>query len=656
MYTYLFKEILLDMKYNKEALAIIVAHWKKNKKVSTLELLFIDNFVEKYHSANAVRLYSRCDFIYEDLNQALRLLQGDTIVKMGFFIHDLHREIKKLHKEQTAVSNGEPLTLYRGQALSKADFERLKVREGRLMAFNFFLSTSANRAVSLMYAESNSAKPNMVGILFHLKIDRKNASTPFADIHRISRYPEENEILFSMHPVFRIGEISDVEGMKNVKQVSLTLTADNDEDLLKMSECMKQKLTGDNPSARLAKLLIMTEHFGAAEELYRALLKQQPSSTDAASYYHHLGFIKDKTRHDKGEIKDKTRNYREAIEKYEMAIAIREENLHRELNWLARSSRLLSEANAQVGNILEAKHCRDMADEYQNLISLLQLPARASHHDETEATNTLASSQEEIDGRKTVLATALYLLATTYDNLGALHKEIEEYAKALRFHYKALDIRAGICSEKHSSLAISYNNIGRVFFSMGQKEGAWSVFKKALEIAQEAFVDLDPALATCLNNIGTMLSEMGKYSEAKICIERALTIRTRILPANHRDLSATHAALGTVNFEMERYSEALSNHQKTLDAWLTDPLVDQKELVTCYNNIGVVYWQLFLNCVGNGDSQQATHYFDNARNHLERARFVSEKHFGTEAAETKKVRNDIQWMEIVFERIGPRLY
>ena len=85
MYTYLFKEILLDMKYNKEALAVIVAHWKKNKKVSTLELLFIDNFVEKYHSANAVRLYSRCDFIYEDLNQASPTVTGRYHREDGLF-------------------------------------------------------------------------------------------------------------------------------------------------------------------------------------------------------------------------------------------------------------------------------------------------------------------------------------------------------------------------------------------------------------------------------------------------------------------------------------------------------------------------------------------------------------------------------------------
>ena len=430
---------------------------------------------------------------------------------MGFFIHDLHREIKKLHKEQTAVSNGEPLTLYRGQALSKADFEGLKARKGGFDGFQFFPIDECESGCFLdVMRKANSTKPNMVGILFRLEIDRKNVSTPFADIHRISRYPEENEILFSMHPVFRIGKVSVVEGHDNVYQVLLTLTADNDEDLLKMTECMKKKLTGDNAQARLAKLLIKTEHFVAAEELYKDLLKQEPSSTDAASYYHHLGFIKDKTC-----------NYQEGIEKYKTAIAIRERNLHREFSWFAESYRLISDAHEYVGNIQEAKDCRDMADKYQDLISLFQLPARASHHDETEATITLASSQEEIDGRKTVLATALHLLASTYDNVGVLHKETEDYTKALPYHYKALDIREGICPEKHSSLAISYNNIGKVYFCMGQKEGAWSVFKKALEIAQEAFVDLDPDLATCLKNIGTMLSEMGKHSEAQICIERS---------------------------------------------------------------------------------------------------------------------------------------
>ena len=648
MYTQLLKENLLDMEYNEKALKDMVAHWMQKKNLATSELEFINNFVQKYDSTNAIRLYTHRTCIYRAINEALRLLKADVIVKMGFFVQDLHQEIKKLHKEQTHLSNGERLTLYRGQGSSEADLEGFKAREGGLVAFNGFLSTSVDRDVSLALAESNSKdpeSPNQVGILFRLTVDPKNASTPFADIRHVSKHPEENEILFSTHPVFRIGKVSVVEGYDNVYEVLLTLTADNDEDLLKMTGFMKKKLTGDNAQARLAKLLIKTEHYVAAEELYKDLLKQEPSSTDAASYYHHLGFIKDKTC-----------NYQEGIKKYKMAIAIRERNLHREFSWFAESYRLISDAHEYVGNIQEAKDCRDMADKYQDLISLFQLPARASHHDETEATITLASSQEEIDGRKTVLATALHLLASTYENVGVLHKETEDYTKALPYHYKALDIREGICPEKHSSLAISYNNIGKVYFCMGQKEGAWSVFKKALEIAQEAFVDLDPDLATCLKNIGTMLSEMGKHSEAQICIERALTIQTRILPANHRDLSSTYAALGTVYFKMERYSEAISYHQKTLDSWVKDLSADQKELTTCYNNIGVVHWQLFLNCVGNSDSQRAKHHFDNARSHLEHARVVSEKHFGLEAAETKKVRNDIQWMQIVFDRIGDRFY
>ncbi|CAF0750095.1 unnamed protein product [Adineta steineri] len=126
-------------------------------------------------------------FLYPMLNRALRLMDCDIITHMGFFIGDLHRQIEQLHKEQyagTTVAN--TFTIYRGQGLSTGDFEKMSKIKGGLVSFNNFLSTSKDREVSYAFAESNQTNPDLVGILFVIKADPSQSTTPFASIAGIS--------------------------------------------------------------------------------------------------------------------------------------------------------------------------------------------------------------------------------------------------------------------------------------------------------------------------------------------------------------------------------------------------------------------------------------------------------------------------------------
>ncbi|CAF3469752.1 unnamed protein product, partial [Rotaria sp. Silwood2] len=54
------------------------------------------------------------------------------------------------------------------------------------------------------------------------------SSTPFALIDEYSAIPQEQEILFSMHTVFRVGEIKQSASNSRLWEVQLTLTDDND--------------------------------------------------------------------------------------------------------------------------------------------------------------------------------------------------------------------------------------------------------------------------------------------------------------------------------------------------------------------------------------------------------------------------------------------
>jgi hypothetical protein len=122
------------------------------------------------------------------LNRGLRMMDIQIIIKMGFFIHDLHRHIEQLHLEQFS-NESESFVVYRGQGLSKLDFDKMFKAKNELLSFNNFLSTSKDRDVSFTYAQCNQDNPDLIGVLFVMTI---NPSSP---THLVYRFPTSIIIL-----------------------------------------------------------------------------------------------------------------------------------------------------------------------------------------------------------------------------------------------------------------------------------------------------------------------------------------------------------------------------------------------------------------------------------------------------------------------------
>jgi hypothetical protein len=113
----------------------------------------------------------------------------DIIIKMGFFIGDLHRHIEQLHKKQfDGKHSGKTFTVYRGQGMSKTALEEMSKIKGGLISFNNFLFASKNRTVSLDFAHRAVSNPDLVCILFVMTIDSSQSTTPFASIVDVSYF------------------------------------------------------------------------------------------------------------------------------------------------------------------------------------------------------------------------------------------------------------------------------------------------------------------------------------------------------------------------------------------------------------------------------------------------------------------------------------
>ncbi|CAF1469701.1 unnamed protein product [Adineta steineri] len=546
MYTQIFKEILLDMEHGKQAIKDFITYCRQNECGSTVT---INRFEKEYHAQSAIWWYTFTPFIYYMLNDGLRSMEGNTIINMGFFIHDLHQQIQQLYQQQVNHYHDKPFLVYRGQGLKKSNFEKLQKTKGGLMSFNNFLSTSKDEVVSLKFAKFASMIPDMVAILFVMSIDPCIKSTPFASIKEMSAIEGEKEILFSMHAVFRVNAIKQMDNNDQLYQVELQLTSDDDQQLRILTDRIREEASGTEWQ-RLGDLLLKIGQFNKAEELYKVLLEHTLDEHEKAYYYHQLGYVKN----DQGD-------YKKAIWYYEQGLEIKQKSLPSNHPDLATPFNNIGSVYDNMGEYSKALSF------YEKALGIYQETLPSNHPD----------------------------LATSYSNIGLTYSEMGEYSKALSYYEKAFEILKNTLPSNHPYLATSYSNIGNVHNNMGKHSKALLFYEKVLEIKQKTLPSNHPDLATSYNNIGTVYSKIGQYSKALSCLEKALEIFQKTLPSNHPDLATLYDNIVCLYVSMEEYSEAFEIFQKTLPS-------NHPDLPTLHKNIN-------LECEKVEDYSKALSYY-----------------------------------------------
>jgi tetratricopeptide (TPR) repeat protein len=521
MYTQILKEILLTIDFNERHIKEFLIYCREQLAGNDAELKNVGMIEKQYLSHKPIWWYTYQCFLYSTVNRALRLMEADLIVNMGFFVRDLHKHIVELHSEQYGEQNhSNSFIVYRGQGLSQADFDQLQTTQGGLLAFNNFLSTSLDRAVSLAFAESTISNPDLIGILFEINIDPSISSTSFANVKNDSYFQEEEEILFSMHSVFRIGQVKQIEKNSNrLWQVELTLTGDHDPQLQELTKSMQDETEGPTGWFRLGRLMMKVAQFDKAQQLFEMILDRATDEKEKGQIYHNLGWIKS----DQGK-------YTEAITYYEKSLKIRQKTLPANHPHLASSYNNIGLVNDNMGEYSKA------LSYYEKALEIYQKTLPANHPN----------------------------LAGSYGNIGQVYRNMGEYSKALSYYEKALEIQQKTLPANHPHLATSYNNIGLVNDNMGEYSKALSYYEKDLEISQKTLPANHPSLASSYNNIGGVYDKMGEYSKALSSHEKALEISQKTLPANHPHLATSYNNIGFVYCNMGEYSKAFLYLERAL--------------------------------------------------------------------------------------------
>jgi tetratricopeptide (TPR) repeat protein len=245
--------------------------------------------------------------------------------------------------------------------------------------------------------------------------------------------------------------------------------------------------------------------------------------------------------HEKGQ-------YAQARPLYERALAIREQLLGKEHPEIAESLNDLASLYHITGKYAQAKPLYERALEIVDAI--------------------LSKEDEESDIKK-----LHQKRATSFNNLGSLHKAQRLFEEAKPYYEKALDIWENILQEESANLAATLNNLAGLYEAQGEYDTAKPMYEKALDIWNEVVEDDHPNISATINNLGGLYKAMGEDDKVQPLLEQALAIRENALGEEHPDVAISlnnlaefYKSVGNYAQAKPMYDRALKILKKTFDS------------------------------------------------------------------------------------------
>ncbi|UJR32550.1 hypothetical protein I4U23_020012 [Adineta vaga] len=365
------------------------------------------------------------------LNKALRTHDIEVISKFGFFIKDLHYQLKDLR--QNLLSS--QFTVYRGQSMSSEEYEKLKENLSGLISFNSFLSTTADQHISLVFALSSLDAPNVKAILFVINVDLTLTSNPIGYLdERLSCFHGEQEYLWDMNTVFRISDIQELEN--DVCQVNLTMTDSADLQLKQLTEYMRKEVGILSGKHRLGNLMIAMGEWNKAKDIYEVLLQEE----EDPYIIQQLGFI----AHKMNNLDIALQYYRDALSLFTTLLSPNDSGLatiHSNIDCVLSEKEYLDEALKQFERSLELQR---RARTYNNIATIYE-----KQECRKEALENMGHSLRML---RESLPPTHPEIAISLSNIGTLYDKNKQYSKALSYYDRSLSIQKVSLPEHHPDI------------------------------------------------------------------------------------------------------------------------------------------------------------------------------------------------------------
>lgn len=303
--------------------------------------------------------------------------------------------------------------------------------------------------------------------------------------------------------------------------------------------------------------------YAGAEKLYqRALAVQErlpePDPLKIATCYRDLGASNWRQGH-----VTQARYY------HERELALRESVVGSQHPLTAQSLSSLGIIMAQLGDLAQSRAYHErawlaIANETETTIAarlLNNLASTCSLQGDNEP--ALQYAEKALHIREKVFGSTHRLTASSYNTIGALLVELNEYEAARPHLEKALAIREGVLGREHLLTARSLCNLGNLQRRMGMVEIARTTLEEAIRI-YEAIQPTHAQLAETLNHLGDLLIQTGELTLARSLLERALAIWQQEQYRHRPDKAHTLISLGDWFRAQAMVDEAKDYYQQAL--------------------------------------------------------------------------------------------
>ncbi|CAF1616911.1 unnamed protein product [Rotaria magnacalcarata] len=477
VYLQMIKHAILEINYDKKIRKNYTDFVRQFYLNSDQQLNIIDTFEENYNLHSPIWWYTRKCNIYHMLRKAFYKKDFEIIWRLGFFIRDLNRDIRKSHL-QTHNHQRSLVTVYRTTAIKTADFEKLERSEGGVLAFDDFLITTLELNVALKFANTLCNDPGMIAIIFKIDIDPITSTMSYIALNNLSFFSNtEGEVLFSMNTIFRIEKLE--KRQDRLYQVNLTAVGKKDEEIKNILEYMDEVTLGLSGWYKLAKLLVDVKQYDGAENIYKFCFSQtQENHRDERAF----------VQHELGHLNELKNNYPSAIEHYRTALGI-------DLKHLEAVHPALLSTHVNLGDVLlKNGDFNEAIKEYKSALKIekpekLNVPVQYNNIGKVFLKQRMYSeAQQNFEKAVQILLqefpTARRELADTYHNIGEMYYLMKDYAKALNYYDKTLELDQKVFSQNDPSLASTYYNLATVNEALKLHKKAIQYVEKAVEIVQ----------------------------------------------------------------------------------------------------------------------------------------------------------------------------
>ncbi|CAF1037354.1 unnamed protein product [Didymodactylos carnosus] len=311
-------------------------------------------------------------FIYRQINNILRMENIELLISYRYFIIDLCQMIKKRYHEQRKQR---PTMVYRAEWIEQGQFDSLEdasteKEQLQLISMNGFISTTTDRTISELYANKECTRPNVVAVIYEIRIDPSKSCTEFALIEDISYHPEEKEVLFSIGAVFSVDSIQEPKAPNNFYTVQLTACEYN-ETIIDDVKLKIRNYTQPELFILIGKYLIELEQYRTVKKTFNALLESKQileNGPSLVSAYNCIGMM-----HSRMDLYgDAIQYYKQAL-KYQSKFDLSDNNTlaacYNNIGSVLLKQNYIDEALANFNEALRIQS-REPLDKEQNLVSI----------------------------------------------------------------------------------------------------------------------------------------------------------------------------------------------------------------------------------------------------------------------------------------------